>query len=193
MDPPIIDVKRVLVFGREKLVRKQMTFAAVAAVVGVAGVLFSDDDQMLTIVSWVLIAFGVGWGGYELSKVTQPQKPLLVLSPKGVGMRVEGATEFLIPWTEVRGVDAITVTGPRDAVFENVTVVLVDRAFYERVIHVDSFIRRGPGWDAIFIPRDGLMQVALHHEILPIDGPDLLAAVEARYRAFANPTAPAAA
>jgi hypothetical protein len=30
------------------------------------------------------------------------------------------------------------------------------------------------------------MQVALHHEILPVTASDLLAAVEARYRAFGH-------
>ena len=85
-------------------------------------------------------------------------------------MQIEGATEFLIPWTEVHGVDSISIEGFRGAIFDNVTVVLVTQDFYDRVIHVDSFIRRGPGWDQFFIPRDGMMQVALHHAFLPVDG-----------------------
>ena len=99
-------------------------------------------------------------------------------------MRIEGATEFDIPWSEVRGVDSITVEGFRGATFDAVTTVLVSRDFYDRVIHVDSFLLRGPGWDQTFIPYDSMMQVALHHAILPVTAGDLLTAVEARYRAF---------
>jgi hypothetical protein len=181
------DVNRVLTFGREKLARKQLTFAAVAAGVGLLSVLVGGDDVSLAYVGWGLIVFGVGYAGWEFSKTTQKQKPLLVLSSEGIGMRIEGATEFLIPWSEVHGVDSITVEGLRGATFDNVTVVLVTRDFYDRVIHVDSFIRRGPGWDSFFIPHDSMMQVALHHAFLPVEAPDLLAAVEARYRAFGRP------
>lgn len=181
------DVNRVLTFGREKLVQKQMLFAGVAAAVGVIGVLVADDDPMLFVVGIALLVFGVGYAGWEFSKTTVKQKPLLVLSPQGLDIRIEGATEFTIPWTEVHGVDAITIEGLRGATFDNVPVVLVTQAFYDRVIHVESFIRRGPGWDQYFIPRDGLMQVALHPTILPVTSADLLAALEARYRAFGRP------
>lgn len=186
-----VDVNQVLSFGREKLARKMLTFIAIAFVVGVLSVLVGDDDAELYYVGWGLIVFGVGFAGWEFAKTTRPQKPLLVLSPDGIRMRVEGATEFLIPWTEVRGVDSITVEGLRGAIFDNVTVVLVSQDFYDRVVHVDSFLKRGPGWDATFIPRDGMMQVALHHEILPVTASDLLAAVEARHRAFGSGPTPA--
>lgn len=185
------DVSRVLVFGREKLARKNMIFGAIAAGIGLVGVLVADDDTMLTIVGGVLLVFGVGFFGWELSKTTQKQKPLLVLTPEAIFMRVEGATEFAIPWSEVRGIDRIDIEGLRGAVFEGVTVVVVDRVFYDRVIHVDSLLWRGPGWGQYFVPLgEDRVQVALHHAVLPVTADDLLAAVEARYRAFG--TAPAA-
>ncbi len=179
------DVDRVLTFGREKLARNSYLFAGLAVAAGAAMVLV--DDRGLSVIGWGLIVVGAGWAAFEFSKTTQAQKPLLVLSPEGLRMRVEGATEFLIPWQEVRGVDSITVDGPRGTSFDNVTVVLVSRDFYDRAIHVDSIIRRGPGWGQFFIPADGMMQVALHHEILPVEAGDLLAAVEARWRAFGPP------
>ena len=184
MDSATTDVREVLTFGREKLARKMLRFALIAGVVGVLSVLVGDDDAALYFVGWGLIVFAVGWAAWEFSKSTQPQKPLLVLSPEGIHMRIEGATEFDIPWSEVRGVDSITVEGLRGATFDHVTVVLVSRDFYDRVIHVDSFLLRGPGWDQVFVPYDSMMQVALHHAILPVTAADLLAAVEARYRAF---------
>lgn len=187
----ISDVSRVISFGREKLARKNMLFAAIAGGVGLLAVLVAGQDTMMTVVGWGLIAFGVGFFGWELSKVTQKQKPLLVLTPDAIFVRVEGATEFAIPWSEVRGIDRIDIEGLRGAVFEGVVVIVVDRVFYDRVIHVDSFIRRGPGWDQFFVPRgDDQVQVALHHAVLPVGPDELLAAVEARYRAFG--AAPAA-
>jgi hypothetical protein len=35
-----------------------------------------------------------------------------------------------------------------------------------------------------FIPKGRLMQVALHHEVLPVEAHELRAAVEARWLAF---------
>ena len=181
------DVNQILAFGREKLARKILLFAAIAFGVGVLSLLVGDEgDAMLPYVGWGLIVFGAGFAAWEFAKTTQKQKPLLVLSPQGIHMYLEGATEFDIPWSEVHGIDSITVEGLRGAVFENVTVVLVTRDFYDRVIHVDSFIRRGPGWGSVFIPHGDMIQVAFHHEFLPVTASDLLAAVEARYRAFGN-------
>lgn len=187
VDAGTVDVNRVLTFGREKLAQKQLLLAGISAAVGFVGVLVADDDRLFFVVSIGLLVFGVGYAGWEFSKTTGKQKPLLVLSPEGLRMHIEGATEFTIPWTEVRGVDAITVEGLRGVTFDNVTVVTVTQDFYDRVIHVDSFIRRGPGWGQFFIPRDGMMLVALHHSFLPVQPGDLLAAVEARYRAFGQP------
>lgn len=186
------DVHEVLAFGREKLARHMLRFALVAAGVGVVGVAVGGDDRALTVVSWGLIVFGVGLAGWEFSKSTIRQEPLLTLLPEGIILRFDGVEAFLIPWSEVRGVDSITVTGWRGATFDNVTVVLVSMAFYEHVIDVGSFFSRGPGWGATFIPAGDLMQVALHHEILPVSADDLLAAVEARWRAFGAPAEPSA-
>jgi hypothetical protein len=186
------DVAEVLTFGREKLARRMLQFGFIAAVVGGLSVFFSEDNDMLRIVGWGLIVFGVGFVAWEFSKTTQPQKPLLVLSPEGINMRVEGATEFFIPWKEVQGVDAITIHGPRAVTFKNVTVVMVSRAFYDKVIYVDSFLKRGPGWDLIFLVSDTTVQVALHDYILPVTGAELYAAVEARWKAFGSGGAVAA-
>jgi hypothetical protein len=189
MEAPSADVSRILTFGREKLGRKLLLYGLGIAAFGVLFILVGEDSE-LAFAGWIVLVIGLGVAGWEFSKTTQPQKPLLVLSPEGLRMRVEGAKEFFIPWSEVRGVDSITISGPRGTTFDNVTVVLVSREFYDRVIHVDSLLRRGPGWNLTFIPVDTMMQVALHHEILPVTAADLLAAVEARWRAFgARPTA----
>ena len=61
---------------------------------------------------------------------------------------------------------------------------LVPRPFYDTRIFVRSFLLRGPGWKVNFIPRDQLVQVALHHELVSVEPLALREAVEARWHAF---------
>jgi hypothetical protein len=192
VNKPSADVREVIAYGREKLAAKIYLMCLFMLAAGGLSLLVDDGRApMQAIVGWGLVAGGVAWAAYEFSKTTQPPKPLLVLSPEGIGMRIEGARQFLIPWSEVRGVESIDVTGYRGARFRNVTAVLVTRAFYERVIHVDSFILRGPGWGSIFIPRgDDMMLVALHDSVLPVTAAELRTAVEARWRAFGPAPSP---
>ena len=50
--------------------------------------------------------------------------------------------------------------------FHDLTVVMVPKQFYNSRIFVNSFFLRGPGWNANFIPKGSLVQVALHHELV---------------------------
>ena len=49
--------------------------------------------------------------------------------------------------------------------FHDLTVVMVPKQFYNSRIFVNSFFLRGPGWNANFIPKGSLVQVALHHDL----------------------------
>jgi len=190
-DAAIHDVSCVLSFGREKLVQKTMFMAGIGGGVGIVALVLADDDMMMSLLGLAMVALCLGVFGSELWKSTQEQKPLLVLTPVALFMRIEGVTEFAIQWSEMRGVDRIDIEDARGAVHKDVTVVVVDRVFYDRVIHVDSFLWRGPGWERFFVPLgDDRMQVGLHHTFLPVAADDLFAAVEARYHTFG--TTPAA-
>jgi hypothetical protein len=124
---------------------------------------------------------------YALFRTLVPGKPKLVLSPKGIRINIEWVKDIDIPWQEVRGVDTIDI---RTTLYGypvellGVTVVLVSRAFYDGHIYIRSWVLRGPGWEANFIPKGSMVQVALQHEALPVEGPELRAAVEARWHAF---------
>ena len=119
----------------------------------------------------------------------------------GIHYRIPWVKEFLIPWREIRGIETIDVTtsnwsyrNPGTMTFGNVTVLLVPKPFYDARIFVDSFFLRGPGWEANFIPKGDLVQVALHHELVSAEPRALREAVEARWHAFRNqPRAPVAA
>jgi hypothetical protein len=183
------DVRQVLTYGREKMNRRWLMIGVPILAAGLAFAYlqpgsFKRYDWFMTVGAIVLGGFMTG---YALFRMLAPGKPLLALSPDGLRLTVEWVKTIRIPWHEVRGVDTIDITGylrGQRMDFTGVTVVLVSKAFYNRHIHIRSFFLRGPGWDFNFIPKGRLMQVALHHEALPVEAHKLRAAVEARWRAF---------
>jgi len=66
----------------------------------------------------------------------------------------------------------------------DVTVILLPQPFYDQRIFVDSFLLRGPGWNANFIRKGALVQMALHHELVSVEPRALREAIEARWLAF---------
>jgi hypothetical protein len=200
---PSTDVHRTLAYSDAK-VNKQLLLVALA-LCGV-GVLFVTIYATYAIeykLGWVMAAAGVGLAVYAHFRLFNPGKPLLVLSPNGLLLRTVGKDIF-IPWHEVRGVDAIHFKSwtavytslppvPVPVKFRNVTVVLVSRDFYE-----DELVSAYPAlvhhrvWGRTFIPKGNLVQVALHHDILPVEPEELRRQVAARLYAFRN-AEPAAA
>ena len=183
------DVRQVLRYGREKVNRKWLAIGLVLIAIGVGFAFwqpggFKTYDWFMTGLAFVL---GLFMTGYAAFRMLAPGKPLLTLSPDGLRLTVEWVKTIRIPWHEVKGVDTIDIAAEFRGTrldYHGVTVVLVSQAFYDRHIHIRSWFLRGPGWDFNFVPKGRLMQVALHHEVLPVDGPALRAAVEARWLAF---------
>jgi hypothetical protein len=187
MDPTVTDVQQTLAYGRQKMNRKWFGTGLVSLAAG-ALILYLGPDSLS---DWFMIVLAFVLGGflvlYALFRTLVPGKPKLVLSPKGIRINIEWVKDIDIPWQEVRGVDTIDI---RTTLYGypvellGVTVVLVSRAFYDGHIYIRSWVLRGPGWEANFIPKGSMVQVALQHEALPVEGPELRAAVEARWHAF---------
>ena len=153
---------------------------------------------------WTFIGIVLCWvvggalAGFALWRRVNPGKPLFTLSPAGIHYRVPMVKGVLIPWQEIQGVDTIDIEAGywsmRSAQFpipryntwvvRDVTVILLPKPFYDRRIFVDSFLLRGPGWKANFIPKGSLVQMALHHELVSVEPRPLREAVEARWLAF---------
>jgi hypothetical protein len=192
MNPKVTDVQVTLRYGREKIGLRLLAIGVVGLFLGLAIVLYGDSRD-LRLPGWVALILGAALTAYEFYKTANPGKPPLELSPRGIVFRIEMLKEIFIPWHEVRGVDAVEITDQtrRGALwpvkFPNVTVVLVSRRFYERAIHTDSILR-GPGWENTFVPAGDMVQVALHHVLLPVKPEQLRAAVEARWLAFRDTT-----
>ena len=163
---------------------------------------------------WTFIGIVLCWMiggalvGLTLWRRLNPGKPLFTLSPDGIHYRIPLVKEVLIPWQEIQGVDTIDIEAgywsilwstrypiPRynTWVVRDVTVILLPRPFYDRRIFVDSFLLRGPGWNANFIPKGSLVQMALHHELVSVEPRPLREAVEARWLAFRDRPAAAPA
>ena len=144
------------------------------------------------------LAVGVALVGLALWRRWNSGKPLFTLSPDGIHYRVPMVKEVLIPWQEIQGVDTIDIEAGywsmRSALYpipsyntwvvRDVTVILLPKPFYDRRIFVDSFLLRGPGWNANFIVKGALVQMALHHALVSVEPRPLREAVEARWLAF---------
>lgn len=191
MDPKFTDAKQTLSFGRAKLARRMLFIGLLSLAAGIF-LLWLNDNRQTLFMGYLGLGLGLLICGYEFHRFFNPAKPLLVLSPEGVRIRIELVKQYLIPWGEVREVGSTDIEGTfrgQRIKFDNVTYVGVTRSFYERVIFVDNWFLRGPGWDTNYIPAGGLVRVALHHEILPATAEELRTAVETRWKAFGK-TAP---
>ncbi len=84
------------------------------------------------------------------------------------------------------------IWGAQRAELHNVTAVVISEDFYERTIDPGTpEMLRSEIWLNTFVPGDGIMQVAIHHFILPVSADVLHAAVVARWKAFGPPPPPA--
>ena len=146
--------------------------------------------------------------GVTLWTRVNPGKPLFTLSPAGIHYRIPWVKELLIPWREIQSVDTINIVTQQSSLawlfvdnvqppyrntlfFDDVTVVLVSKQFYDSQLFVRSFFLRGPGWKANFIPKGDLVQTALHHTLVSVEPKALRQAVEARWHAFRDQAAAA--
>jgi hypothetical protein len=124
---------------------------------------------------------------YGLHRWLGRGRPMLVLSPAGLRLHIDFVKTIDIPWHAVQGVTKDTITGSfrgRPVQFNDVTVVHVSKEFYDRHIHIGSWLLRGPGWHHNFIPKGDVVQVALHHAAMNATSAELYTAAETRWRAF---------
>jgi hypothetical protein len=182
----MVDVNARLVWSRAKLHRKRMIMFAIGTLAAVVIVLLADSPRErwgFGIAGFVFFCFCF----YDIYKMMEPNSALIELLPQGIIYRVT-TEDFIVPWNEIKGVDTInihTAFGGRAETYPGVTVILVSKLFYDRVVHVDTLIMRGPGWGAWFVPRDAnTMHIALHHNIIPASAETIRREVEERWKVF---------
>ena len=163
----VTDVNATLTYDSGKLGWKFLQLGAVALAAAV--VLVVTRPSHADVFHWLMTALAFVLGAastlYGYARWRSPE-PMLTLSSAGIRLRIDFVKSVLIPWPAVHGIDTIDISGRvagQNVYLPGVTVVLVARSFYDRHIHVRSWILRGPGWDTNFIPKGDMMQVALQH------------------------------
>lgn len=181
-----VDVNKRLIWSSHKLHRKRLIML-VLGTLAAAFLVWLEDSELMR---WAFGAAGIvflGFSFYETYRLLEPNAALIELLPKGVIHRVT-TNPFIVPWHEIKGIDTIDVQWElhgRPEVYTGVTVLLVSKLFYDRVVHVDNIILRGPGWGAWFLEKDAnTMQLALHHEMIPATKEEIRRQVEARWKVF---------
>jgi hypothetical protein len=182
-----VDVNQRLVWSRTKLHRKRLIVALMGLAAGLTLAFFLVDTAKERFLAWGAIALCLPWSFYEIYRWLEPNSALVELLPQGIIFRTT-TEDFIVPWTEIKGIDTIDIHAEfrgRAEFYPGVTVILVSQIFYDRVVHVDTLFMRGPGWDAHFIKKDAnTMQLALHHEIIPAGADEIRRQVEARWKVF---------
>lgn len=190
------DVRRTLVYTDSKLTRLLLIMGLVMIALGVLFVSTSSPHQRHYMVGWLFGVLGVGfaiWGHFGLFSAG---KALLTLSPQGLVLSSLGKDVF-IPWCELRGIDTVSfkiwnpVFTALPPIFvpvrlKNVSVALISRDYYEDAI-VPAFpmLAHLPVWGRTFRPRgDNLIEVCLHHDLLPATSEEIRKEVAARWYAF---------
>jgi len=140
------------------------------------------------ILGWMLVIGALGWITFALYRHFNPARPILMLSRAGISYHASLLKNLLIPWHEVRGVDAFERTGASGIPdrYPDLTAVLVSREFYDQHILVKRSVFGGPkrSWDTMFVPKGSLMQMVLHYELFSVDPKHIREPVEARWKSF---------
>lgn len=143
--------------------------------------------------AFAAILVGIGLSVFALLRRFRRGKPVYVLAPDGVHICWSSSRkESFIPWREIKGIDTIDITVwhwlaryPRNLHYNDVTVVLVTKQFYQANLHIKSLFQRGPYWhQTAFIEKGDMVLCALHAEFVGVAPEQLRGAVEVRWRAF---------
>jgi len=187
-DSPV-DTRRLRTYSTEKATWKFMAFGAAFTL---TGLLLTVLPHTLRGQWWsgVIIAMiGLVWCLVCQFRLFNPGKPLLELSPQGLTLRTVG--NVFIPWHEIRAVESIdrstwpALYAPLKVTFTDLTVVVISRDFYYDHILPEAPVLSGRAWDNTFISKsDNLIQVGIHHDILPATPAELRREIAARWYAF---------
>jgi len=142
------------------------------------------------VIGWIFVMGGVGWIAFALYRHFNPARPILTLSPAGVSYHVPWLKNLVIPWHEIQAVGALERGGGPGIIpsrFNDTTVVLISKEFYERNILVRRTFLAGRGWYEMFIPKGSLMQMVLHFGLFAIPPREIREPAETRWKAFRTP------
>jgi hypothetical protein len=196
MTAPKSDVHRILTYTDSRVVTVLLFVSLALFALGLLYISTYESYDRRHIYGWLMGVAGVGLAIAAHFKLFKAASPLLVLSPRGLKLSSTGKDVF-IPWPEVRGVEKVSFSSwtavwtsfppmPVPVFFKDVTAVLISRDFYEdEVVSAYPTLVHHRIWSRTFRSQgDNLMQVLLHHDLLPAKGEELRREVAARWYAF---------
>lgn len=139
--------------------------------------------------AYMLIVAGFGFAAYTFWRRQYPGEPMLTLSPTGIRYRIDSRLTLVVPWNEIESVSTADIKiGSRGLSWtqRDVPVVLVSERLYRARVKPDSWWHHGLAWQQYFKPKDGKVQIAFYHDLLSVPAPELLDAIERRWRAFSR-------
>lgn len=178
-----IDPDLTLTYYSDLFTRKMPWMFALCLVIGIWAVGWMPGPNM----GWLGIPVGVLGLGYSIVERVNPQ-PMLVLTPDGIGYR--NISKRIIPWQAIADITVTTHSFSyrgSPVVFENVTVIWISNADYDREIFAHTNpISRGPNWDNNFIREGGQTGIVIPHEMVQLEAAPLRGEIMARWEKFSG-------
>lgn len=195
MSERTIDPKARLWLGYDAFILRQVPFALGLGVLGLVAITIADTEtrsgSKLVLAGFILIAAALAYCAYAWHRRTTPGGNGVLLAEEGIVYRLSKKQEHFIPWDEVIAIEPADRSriptfsrGPRIA--PGAVAIVVSKSFYDRHIHVEWMIMRGPYWHLFFIDQGERVQLVLHHDIMSITPGALRAELFARWRAFSR-------
>ncbi|CAN0432443.1 unnamed protein product, partial [Phaeothamnion confervicola] len=136
---------------------------------------------------WMFLFLTLGFIAFGLFRHFRPARPMVTLSPAGLLFNISWLKNLLIPWYEVEHVGTLEHVWPSGVVLRHVhnPDVVVSQEFYERHILPRRTFLSGNLWTGMFQQKGAQqMQILLPYPWFSIDMNDMLAPVDARWKAF---------
>lgn len=188
MHPYATDPGKTLEYGYTH-VRAARTLPRALALIALALALvtpFGDwPPDGIHVSALIFGGWGSGWLAYSLYRLSQADRPTLVLSRQGILHWL--ATDRLIPWSEVRGVrmqDVEVRAGLRLwGSHPRATAITISAAFFDRLMEGRA-IRHYLFGMGHFGAKSDVVDVFVFPAQAYVSNDELMAAIETRWRAF---------
>lgn len=184
-----IDPQQTLTYYSDIFTRKMPWLFGLCIVIGIWAIGWLPGPNP----GWLGIPVGVLGLGYAINERINP-RPMLVLSPEGILYR--NIRSRVIPWPAIEDITVTTHSfryRGSNVIFENVTVIWISRADYDRYIFAGTnLISRGPFWDNNFIHDGNRTGIVIVHELVSVTAERLHGEIMARWETFGGRAAPTA-
>lgn len=177
------DLRKTVQYQPTGTRRRMLLIALGMFLVSFVALIFGDNGGP-RVLGFLGVVAGLGWSFFELFRLFNPGKPVLVLSSIGVDVRAPGGRPVFIPWTEIVEVTVADVKIPKKT-FRDVTMLKVSESFFIKEVEERLGVLVA-GNRYLFIPKGNFVNIAVHHDVIGIAPRVLREAIGARWYQFHN-------